>query len=86
MENCETCNKPLSGKAQIRHYLLQGNSLTGLEAQQKFGILHLQILISKLRKKEGLPIFTEISPRKRVAKYYIDPKYLEEYNNNLNKN
>ena len=85
MEDNKINNKPLSGKAQIKHYLLQGNSITELEALQKFNILHLPIVIYNLRKKDGLPILTETLPPKRVAKYYIDPKYLEEYNNNLNK-
>lgn len=85
MENNKTNNKPLTRKAQIRHYLLQGNSITELEALQKFNILHLPIIIYNLRKKEGLPILTETLPPKRVAKYYIDTKYLEEYNKNLKK-
>lgn len=85
MENHETNNKPLTRKAQIRHYLLQGNSITELEALEKFNILHLPIIIYNLRKKDGLPILTETLPPKRVAKYYIDPKYLEEYNKNLKK-
>ena len=77
-----------SQQKQVRNYLLKGNSITPLEALHKFGSLRLSALIYNLRWEEGFPIITEkiqVSPKKRVAKYYIDPKYLEEYNKNLKK-
>lgn len=69
-----------SQKAQIRSYLLKGNSITQLEALRKFGSLRLSAVIYDLR-EEGLPIIMEriqVAPRKRVGKYYLTKEYLEK--------
>jgi len=66
-------------KTQVRAWLLQGNHLTPLEALRRFGSLRLSAIIFDLR-EEGLPIVTEklqVSPRKRVADYYIKPEDLK---------
>lgn len=66
-------------KAQVRAWLLQGNHLTPLEALRRFGSLRLSAIIFDLR-EEGLPIVTEklqVSPKKRVADYYIKPENLK---------
>lgn len=66
-------------KAQVRAWLLQGNHLTPLEALRRFGSLRLSAIIFDLR-EEGLPVITEklqVSPRKRVADYYLSKEYLD---------
>lgn len=62
-----------SQKAMIRAHLLDGKSITPLEALNNFGILRLSAIIFRLR-EEGLPIEMErlqVSPKKRVARYFI---------------
>ena len=62
-----------SQKANVRAWLLDGRSITPLEALNKFGIFRLAAVVHKLR-DEGLDIITEkfqVSPKKRVAKYYL---------------
>lgn len=66
-------------KAQVRNYLLDGHSITQLEALNMFRSLRLSAIIFDLR-EEGLPIVTEkiqVAPRKRVAKYYLPKDYLD---------
>ena len=70
-------------KANVRAWLLKGNMLTPLEALRMFGSLRLSAIIFRLR-EEGLPIVTEklqVSPRKRVAQYFLPKDYLETLNN-----
>lgn len=70
-------------KANVRAWLLKGRSITPLEALNKFGSLRLSAIIFDLR-EEGLPIVTEkiqVSPRKRVARYYLPINYLESLKN-----
>ena len=60
-------------KAGVRAWLLNGNTITPLEALNKFGIFRLAAVVHELR-DEGLDIITEkfqVSPKKRVAKYYL---------------
>lgn len=69
-----------SQKAMIRAHLLDGKSITPLEALNKFGSLRLSAIIFRLR-EEGLPIEMErlqVSPKKRVARYYIKPENLNK--------
>lgn len=66
-------------KSIVRQHLLDGNSITQLEALDLCGSLRLSAIIFDLR-EEGLPIITEklqVSPRKRVANYYLPKDYLE---------
>lgn len=66
-------------KANVRAWLLKGNMLTPLEALRRFGSLRLSAIIFDLR-EEGLPIEMErlqVSPKKRVAQYYLPKDYLE---------
>lgn len=73
-------------KANVRTWLLNGNTITPLEALNKFGSLRLSAIIFDLR-EEGLPIVTEkiqVSPRKRVANYYLPKDYLDSLTNNKN--
>lgn len=70
-------------KANVRAWLLKGNAITQLEALRRFGSLRLSAIIFELR-EEGLPIITEklqVSPRTRVANYYLPKDYLESLNN-----
>ena len=65
-------------KAQVRAWLLDGNHITPLEALNRFGSLRLSSIIHRLR-EDGLDITTDIiqvSPRKRVADYYIKQENL----------
>ena len=67
-----------SQKANVRAWLLDGRSITPLEALNKFGSLRLSAIIFRLR-EEGLPIEMErlqVSPKKRVARYFIKPENL----------
>ena len=60
-------------KSIVRQHLLDGNSITPLEALNRFGIFRLSAVVHELR-DEGLNIITEkfqVSPKKRVAKYYL---------------
>ena len=66
-------------KANVRAWLLKGNAITPLEALNRFGIFRLAAVVHELR-EEGLPIVTEklqVSPRKRVANYYLPKDYLD---------
>lgn len=70
-------------KANVRAWLLKGCSITPLEALNRFGIFRLAAVVHELR-EEGLPIVTEklqVSPRKRVANYYLPKNYLDSLNN-----
>ena len=65
-------------KANVRAWLLDGRSITPLEALNKFGSLRLSAIIFRLR-EEGLPIEMErlqVSPKKRVARYFIKKENL----------
>lgn len=66
-------------KSIVRQHLLDGKSITQLEALDLCGSLRLSAIIFDLR-EEGLPIITEklqVSPRKRVANYYLPKNYLD---------
>lgn len=66
-------------KANVRAWLLNGNTITPLEALNKFGSLRLSAIIFDLR-EEGLPIEMErlqVAPRKRVARYFIKKENLK---------
>ena len=65
-------------KSVVRQHLLDGKSITPLEALRLCGSLRLSAIIFDLR-EEGLPIEMErsqVSPKKRVAKYYLPQDYL----------
>lgn len=67
-----------SQKANVRAWLLDGRSITPLEALNRFGSLRLSAIIFRLR-EEGLPIEMErlqVSPKKRVARYFIKKENL----------
>lgn len=67
-----------SQKARIRTHLLDGKSITPIEALNNFGSLRLSAIIFRLR-EEGLPIEMErlqVSPKKRVARYFIKKENL----------
>jgi hypothetical protein len=66
-------------KSIVRQHLLDGKSITQLEALNLCGSQRLSAIIFCLR-EEGLPIVTEklqVSPRKRVAQYFLPKDYLE---------
>ena len=65
-------------KSIVRQHLLDGNSITPLEALNLCGSLRLSAIIFRLR-EEGLPIEMErlqVSPKKRVARYFIKKENL----------
>jgi len=65
-----------SQKTMIKNHLLEGKSITQLEALKLYGCLRLSAIVFDLR-QDGLNIETEkiqVAPRKRVAKYYIKQK------------
>jgi len=64
--------KTESQTALIKGWLLNGHSLTTLEALTMFGCFRLAARIENLR-SAGLPILTEMVDvnEKRVAKYYL---------------
>lgn len=58
---------------EIKIHLLNGKSLTGLEAIQLFNVYRLSSVINRLR-NEGIPIETKMIQREdgtTYAKYYI---------------
>lgn len=66
-------------KSMVLAWLLDGHTLTPLEALNRFGTLRLSAIIFVLR-EEGLPIVTEkiqVAPRKRVAEYHVTKEYLD---------
>ena len=70
-----------SQKERIRHYLLEGNHITPLEALNMFGCFRLAAVVFTLR-DEGLDIVTEkvkTNSGKYVAEYYINPEKLLGY-------
>ena len=67
-------------KSVVRQHLLDGKSITQLEALKLCGSLRLSAIIFVLR-EEGLPIEMErlqVSPKQRVARYYIKPDNLNK--------
>ena len=65
-------------KSIVRQHLLDGKSITQLDALRLCGSQRLSAIIFCLR-EEGLPIEMErlqVSPKKRVAKYFIKPENL----------
>lgn len=65
--------KTESQNAMIKGWLLNGHSLTTLEALNMFGAFRLSARIENLR-SAGLPILTEMVEinDKRVARYRLD--------------
>ena len=72
-------NEIKSQSYQIREYLLQGNTITAMEALRLFGCFRLSGRIYDLR-KEGLNISTTIIKinGKRVAEYSIVNEPVEQ--------
>lgn len=72
-------NEIESQSYQIREYLLQGNTITAMEALRLFGCFRLSGRIYDLR-KEGLNISTTIINinGKRVAEYSIVNEPVEQ--------
>lgn len=65
----------MSAKSEVRDYLMQGHSITPIEALDKFGSFRLASIICDLR-KEGERIITDDfryvtrnGTKKKVAKY-----------------
>lgn len=61
-----------SQNALIKGWLLNGNSITPMEALNMFGCFRLSARIANLR-DEGLPVVTDMVTinDKRVARYYL---------------
>lgn len=65
--------KPDSQNALIKGWLLNGYSITPMEALNMFGCFRLSARIADLR-EEGLAVITDMVTinDKRVARYYMD--------------
>ena len=64
---------------QILRHLLAGESLTALEALQRFGVFRLAARVFRLRQK-GFPVLAhmaEMAGGKRVAVYAMAPEWLK---------
>lgn len=69
-------------KAQVRRHLLEGKTITQLEALRLYSTLRLSAIIFDLR-EEGMEINMErikVAPRKFVGQYSIPKDKLEMYN------
>lgn len=64
--------KPDSQNALIKGWLLNGYSITPMEALNMFGCFRLSARIANLR-EEGMPVVTDMVNinNKRVARYYL---------------
>lgn len=64
--------KTESQNALIKGWLLNGKSITSLDALNMFGCFRLSARIANLR-DEGLPVVTDMVTinHKRVARYYL---------------
>lgn len=62
----------------VRNYLLEGKSITQLEALNLCGCFRLSSIIHRLRHNEELPILMdqpEASDGKPYARYWVDKSY-----------
>lgn len=66
-------------KMQVYHYLMDGNTITSLEAIRKFGITRLSAVIFNIGKMTGkaparrmIPVTNRYGKTVRVAEYWID--------------
>lgn len=69
-----------SQEQQVLRRLLAGESLTALEALQRFGVFRLAARVFRLRQK-GFPVLTHMAERaggKRVAVYAMAPEWLKK--------
>lgn len=59
-------------KSQIRTWLIDGNSITPIEALNKWGCFRLAAVINRLR-NDGMDIITEkvSNGKKSFARYYL---------------
>lgn len=68
----------------IRNHLLQGKTITPIEALNMCGCFRLSAIIHRLRHDEGIPILMDqpqASDGKPYARYWIDKEYLQRRNN-----
>ena len=64
-----------SQRRLIQNWLLNGKSITPLEALNKFGAFRLSAIIYRLKYEYDMPIITEMvyeEGGRRYAKYYLD--------------
>lgn len=64
-----------SQKKNVKNWLLNGKSITPLQALQMFGAFRLSAIICCLKYEDDMPIKTEMvyEPNgKRYAKYYLE--------------
>ncbi|MBR1525062.1 MAG: hypothetical protein IJ640_00180 [Prevotella sp.] len=70
--------RPDTQRNIIRQYLLDGNTITPMEALHMCGCFRLSAVIFLLRHDEGLPILMDqpqASDGKPYARYWIDKAY-----------
>lgn len=64
----------------IRHYLLEGKTITPIEALNLCGCFRLSAIIHTLRHKENIPIHMEkpeVCNGKPYARYWVDKDYFK---------
>ena len=68
-------------KMVVYRYLLEGNTITSMEAIKKFGITRLSAVIFNIGKMTGkapsrrmIPVSNRYGKTVRVAEYWIDPE------------
>lgn len=78
-EDEDTAREYERQKMQVYHYLLDGNTITSLEAIRKFGITRLSAVIFNIGKMTGkapsrrmIPVTNRYGKTVRVAEYWID--------------
>lgn len=62
---------------EIRKHLLEGRSITGIEAMEYYGVYRLSSIINRLRHKENMDIkktmINSSNGQAILAKYYMAP-------------
>lgn len=74
-------------KTLIHNLLLRGKSITGIEALNKFGCFRCSARVLDLI-KAGIPVQSRlvVKNKKRFAEYYLTPEYLQNHNQQINRN
>jgi hypothetical protein len=67
-------------RAIIRKHLLEGKSITPIEALQLCGCFRLSSVIHRLRHKDNIPIQMDQpeAPDNPYARYWVNKEYLKE--------
>ena len=72
--------------SKIRQHLLDGKTITPMEALNLYGCYHLSAIICILRRDEGLPIHTILphaTEGEPYAQYWLDSDYIQNHNKKI---